>query len=111
MRVYELKKILEEYDDDAEVNFFVGYHTIKQDTFKDRKEACEMGFCWAVDGFAFRIEAVEKVDVMRNLILTPTGNEFSAYNLKKHGYNEKNNMDSYNFFTNSLTYTFLNTHK
>lgn len=74
MKVHELKEILNNYDDTADVFFFTGYSTIPYYELLDRQEVFNSGIC--TQGIAMEIEAAERLDTINTLILTPTGEEF-----------------------------------
>lgn len=71
MKVHELKEILNNYDDTADVFFFTGYSTIPYYELLDRQEVFNSGIC--TQGIAMEIEAAERLDTINTLILTPTG--------------------------------------
>ena len=53
MKVHELKEILNNYDDTADVFFFTGYSTIPYYELLDRKETSNLAIC--TQGFAMEI--------------------------------------------------------
>lgn len=79
MKVHELKEILNNYDDTADVFFFTGYSTIPYYELLDRQEVFNSGIC--TQGIAMEIEAAERLDTINTLILTPTGEEFKQAKL------------------------------
>lgn len=78
MKVHELKEILNNYDDTADVFFFTGYSTIPYYELLDRQEIFNLGI--STPGIAMEIEAAERLDTINTLILTPTGEEFKQAN-------------------------------
>lgn len=76
MKVHELKEILNNYDDTADVFFFTGYSTIPYYELLNRQEVFNLGIC--TQGIAMEIEAAERLDTINSLILTPTGEEMVA---------------------------------
>lgn len=60
MKVHELKEILNNYDDTADVFFFTGYSTIPYYELLDRQEVFNSGIC--TQGIAMEIEAAERLE-------------------------------------------------
>lgn len=58
MKVHELKEILNNYDDTADVFFFTGYSTIPYYELLDREEVFNLGS--DTPGIAMEIEAAEE---------------------------------------------------
>lgn len=88
MKVHELKEILNNYDDTADVFFFTGYSTIPYYELLDREENLGSD----TPGIAMEIEAAERLDTINTLILTPTGEEFKQAKLNLNHWKSCDNL-------------------
>lgn len=99
MKVHELKEILNNYDDTADVFFFTGYSTIPYYELLDRQEVFNSGIC--TQGIAMEIEAAERLDTINTLILTPTGEEFKQAKLNLNHWKNYDNLSRAEYFNQS----------
>lgn len=99
MKVHELKEILNNYDDTADVFFFTGYSTIPYYELLDRQEVFNSGIC--TQGIAMEIEAAERLDTINSLILTPTGEEFKQAKLNLNHWKNYDNLSRAEYFNQS----------
>lgn len=99
MKVHELKEILNNYDDTADVFFFTGYSTIPYYELLDRQEAFNSGIC--TQGITMEIEAAERLDTINSLILTPTGEEFKQAKLNLNHWKNYDNLSRAEYFNQS----------
>lgn len=99
MKVHELKEILNNYDDTADVFFFTGYSTIPYYELLDRQEVFNSGIC--TQGIAMEIEAAERLDTINTLILTPTGEEFKQAKLNLNYWKNYDNLSRAEYFNQS----------
>lgn len=99
MKVHELKEILKNYDDTADVFFFTGYSTIPYYELLDRQEVFNSGIC--TQGIAMEIEAAERLDTINTLILTPTGEEFKQAKLNLNHWKNYDNLSRAEYFNQS----------
>lgn len=99
MKVHELKEILNNYDDTADVFFFTGYSTIPYDELLDRQEVFDLGI--STQGIAMEIEAAERLDTINTLILTPTGEEFKQAKLNLNHWKSCDNLSRAKYFNQS----------
>lgn len=99
MKVHELKEILNNYDDTADVFFFTGYSTIPYYELLDRQEVFNLGIC--TQGIAMEIEAAERLDTINTLILTPTGEEFKQAKLNLNHWKNYDNLSRAEYFNQS----------
>ena len=99
MKVHELKEILNNYDDTADVFFFTGYSTIPYYELLDRQEVFNSGIC--TQGIAMEIEAAERLDTINTLILTPTGEEFKQAKLNLNHWKNYDNLSRAEYFDQS----------
>lgn len=99
MKVHELKEILNNYDDTADVFFFTGYSTIPYYELLDRQEVFNSGIC--TQGIAMEIEAAERLDTINSLILTPTGEEFKQAKLNLNHWKNYDNLSRAEYFDQS----------
>lgn len=90
MKVHELKEILNNYDDTADVFFFTGYSTIPYYELLNRTQ-----------GIAMEIEAAERLDTINSLILTPTGEEFKQAKLNLNHWKNYDNLSRAEYFNQS----------
>lgn len=99
MKVHELKEILNNYDDTADVFFFTGYSTIPYDELLDHQEIFNLGI--STQGIAMEIEAAERLDTINTLILTPTGEEFKQAKLNLNHWKSYDNLSRSEYFNQS----------
>jgi hypothetical protein len=99
MKVHELKEILNNYDDTADVFFFTGYSTIPYYELLDRQEIFNLGI--STPGIAMEIEAAERLDTINTLILTPTGEEFKQAKLNLNHWKNYDNLSRADYFNQS----------
>lgn len=99
MKVHELKEILNNYDDTADVFFFTGYSTILYYELLDRQEIFNLGI--STPGIAMEIEAAERLDTINTLILTPTGEEFKQAKLNLNHWKNYDNLSRADYFNQS----------
>lgn len=99
MKVHELKEILNNYDDTADVFFFTWYSTIPYDELLDRQEVFDLGI--STQGIAMEIEAAERLDTINTLILTPTGEEFKQAKLNLNHWKSCDNLSRAEYFNQS----------
>lgn len=99
MKVHELKEILKDYDDTADVFFFTGYSTIPYYELLDRKESFNLAL--NTQGIAMKIEAAERLDTINSLILTPTGEEFKQAKLNLNHWKNYDNLSRAEYFNQS----------
>lgn len=99
MKVHELKEILNNYDDTADVFFFTGYSTIPYYELLNRQEVFNLGIC--TQGIAMEIEAAERLDTINTLILTPTGEEFKQAKLNLNHWKNYDNLSQADYFNQS----------
>lgn len=99
MKVHELKEILNNYDDTADVFFFTGYSTIPYYELLDRHEIFNLGI--STPGIAMEIEAAERLDKINTLILTPTGEEFKQAKLNLNHWKNYDNLSRADYFNQS----------
>jgi hypothetical protein len=99
MKVHELKEILNNYDDTADVFFFTGYSTIPYYELLDRQGVFYSGIC--TKGIAMEIEAAERLDTINTLILTPTGEEFKQAKLNLNHWKNYDNLSRAEYFNQS----------
>jgi hypothetical protein len=99
MKVHELKEILNNYDDTADVFFFTGYSTIPYYELLNRQEVFNLGIC--TQGIAMEIEAAERLDTINSLILTPTGEEFKQAKLNLNHWKNYDNLSRAEYFNQS----------
>ena len=99
MKVHELKEILNNYDDTADVFFFTGYSTIPYYELLDWEEVFNLGS--ATPGIAMEIEAAERLDTINTLILTPTGEEFKQAKLNLNHWKNYDNLSRAEYFNQS----------
>lgn len=99
MKVHELKEILNNHDDTADVFFFTGYSTIPYDELLDRQEVFNLGI--STQGIAMEIEAAERLDTINTLILTPTGEEFKQAKLNLNHWKSCDNLSRAEYFNKS----------
>lgn len=99
MKVHELKEILNNYDDTADVFFFTGYSTIPYYELLYRQEVFNLGIC--TQGIAMEIEAAERLDTINTLILTPTGEEFKQAKLNLNYWKNYDNLSRAEYFNQS----------
>lgn len=99
MKVHELKEILNNYDDTADVFFFTGYSTIPYYEPLDRQEIFNLGI--STPGIAMEIEAAERLDTINTLILTPTGEEFKQAKLNLNHWKNYDNLSRADYFNQS----------
>lgn len=99
MKVHELKEILNNYDDTADVFFFTGYSTIPYYELLDRKESFNLAL--NTQGIAMKIEAAERLDTINSLILTPTGEEFKQAKLNLNHWKNYDNLSRADYFNQS----------
>lgn len=104
MKVHELKEILNNYDDTADVFFFTGYSTIPYYELLDRQEVFNSGIC--TQGIAMEIEAAERLDTINTLILTPTGEEFKQAKLNLNHWKNYDNLSRAEYFNQIYAYSF-----
>lgn len=99
MKVHELKEILNNYDDTADVFFFTGYSTIPYYELLKRQEVFNLGDF--TQGIAMEIEAAERLDTINSLILTPTGEEFKQAKLNLNHWENYDNLSRAEYFNQS----------
>lgn len=99
MKVHELKEILNNYDDTADVFFFTGYSTIPYYELLDRKESFNLAL--NTPGIAMEVEAAERLDTINSLILTPTGEEFKQAKLNLNHWKNYDNLSRAEYFNQS----------
>lgn len=99
MKVHELKEILNNYDDTADVFFFTGYSTIPYYELLDRKESFNLAL--NTPGIAMEVEAAERLDTINILILTPTGEEFKPQKLKLNYWKNYDSLTLTEYFAQS----------
>ena len=99
MKVHELKEILNNYDDTADVFFFTRYSTIPYYELLDRQEIFNLGI--STPGIAMEIEAAERLDTINTLILTPTGEEFKQAKLNLNHWKNYDNLSRADYFNQS----------
>lgn len=99
MKVHELKEILNNYDDTADVFFFTGYSTIPYFELRDRKESFNLAI--NTQGIAMEIEAAERLDTINSLILTPTGEELKPQKMKLNYWKNNDNLTLTKYFAQS----------
>lgn len=99
MKVHELKEILNNYDDTADVFFFTGYSTIPYYELSDREKVFNLGS--DTPGIAMEIEAAERLDTINTLILTPTGEEFKQAKLNLNHWKSCDNLSRAKYFNQS----------
>lgn len=99
MKVHELKEILNNYDDTADVFFFTGYSTIPYYELLDCQEIFNLGI--STPGIAMEIEAAERLDTINTLILTPTGEEFKQAKLNLNHWKNYDNLSRADYFNQS----------
>lgn len=99
MKVHELKEILNNYDDTADVFFFTGYSTIPDYELLDRKERFNLAL--NTKGIAMEIEAAERLDTINTLILTPTGEEFKEGKMDLNYWENYDNLSRAKYFNQS----------
>lgn len=99
MKVHELKEILNNYDDTADVFFFTGYSTIPYYELLNRQEVFNLGIC--TQGIAMEIEAAERLDTINSLILTPTGEEFKQGKMNLNYWKSRDSLTLAEYFNQS----------
>lgn len=99
MKVHELKEILNNYDDTADVFFFTGYSTIPYYELLNRKESFNLAL--NTPGIAMEVEAAERLDTINSLILTPTGEEFKQAKLNLNHWKNYDNLSRAEYFNQS----------
>lgn len=99
MKVHELKEILNNYDDTADVFFFTGYSTIPYYELLDRKESFNLAL--NTQGIAMKIETAERLDTINSLILTPTGEEFKQGKMNLNYWKSRDSLTLAEYFNQS----------